>query len=141
MRRRSLQRALVAGLAVLGAALAGKMLALELRARPDRVVRANFDRIKEGVRREQVYAVIGPPGDYRTGPTDLDFNHPASTVTMFGEPMDWWYTDTRVYSVQFDPSSGLVVSSGWDWNKRIPQTRMENLLWRAKRQWHRWFPE
>jgi hypothetical protein len=125
-----------AGLAVMLAA--GVVV---LWAQPERITRLNFVEIKEGMRRDQVYAIIGPPGDYRNGPTPVDFNHPATTLTVYGEPTDWWYTDTTIYSVRLDPSSGMVVAAGWDSNERIPQTRMENLLWRLKRKWHRWFPE
>jgi hypothetical protein len=32
-------------------------------------------------------------------------------------------------------SHGMLASS------KVDQTSLGNLLWRAKRQWHRWFPE
>src|SRR5258708_730719 len=38
--------------------------------RPDRVTRENFDRIKVGMSRTEVEAILGPQGDYTTGPTN-----------------------------------------------------------------------
>jgi hypothetical protein len=37
--------------------------------RPNRVTEENFDRIKEGMSLADVEAVLGAPGDYRSGPT------------------------------------------------------------------------
>jgi hypothetical protein len=36
-----------------------------------------------------------------------------------------------------------VVASSWALFPAVAvmQTPLENLLWRAQRQWHRWFPE
>src|SRR5262245_31156651 len=38
---------------------------------PDRVTRANFDRVWEGMSRAEVEAILGPPGDYTTGPGEI----------------------------------------------------------------------
>ena len=35
------------------------------------LTRENLDRIKPGMRRQEVEAILGQPGDYRTGPTRL----------------------------------------------------------------------
>ena len=61
MRRRKLIA--LAGLAVLVAAGA-----FVLWPRPDRITRANYDRIRMGMSRAEVEAILGPPGDYTTGP-------------------------------------------------------------------------
>jgi hypothetical protein len=59
--------ALAVGLVLLGAFLG---LAWP---RPSRVTAANFERIKEGMSRAEVEAILGPPGDYTTGPTFIHF--------------------------------------------------------------------
>jgi hypothetical protein len=67
MRRRTLLVALV-GLAVVAAVgvfVAGPS------PEPSLVTRENFDRIKGGMSRVDVAAILGPPGDYRTGPGDI----------------------------------------------------------------------
>jgi hypothetical protein len=64
MRRRKLLPGAVAVLVT----LAG-VAALVLWPRADRVTRANFDRIRVGMSRAEVEAILGPPGDYRTGRT------------------------------------------------------------------------
>jgi hypothetical protein len=61
MRRRKL-RWVLAGLAVLLLAVGGFVLW----PRPNRVARENFDRIREGMTRAEVEAILGPPGDYQT---------------------------------------------------------------------------
>jgi hypothetical protein len=52
----------------------------------DRVTRENFDRIREGMSRAQVEAILGPPGDYRIGPTvAVDPPEHLSTDPLEGE--------------------------------------------------------
>jgi hypothetical protein len=72
MRRRTLLVAL-AGLAVVVGA--GTVV---LWPRADRITLENFDRIKKGMRRAEVEAILGPPGDYTTGPTETTFLESAS---------------------------------------------------------------
>ena len=38
--------------------------------RQSRVTEENFNRIKEGMSRAEVYVILGPPGDYSTGPVE-----------------------------------------------------------------------
>jgi hypothetical protein len=64
MRRRKLLVALV-GLAVVVAA--GAVVLWPQAAPPSRVTRENYDCIQEGMTRAEVEAILGPPGDYRTG--------------------------------------------------------------------------
>jgi hypothetical protein len=61
MRRRKLIAAV--GLAVL---VAVGVFVLWLR--PGRVTRENFERLKEGMPPAEAKAILGPPGDYTTGP-------------------------------------------------------------------------
>jgi hypothetical protein len=129
MRRRKLLVAL-AGLAVVIAA------GVVVWPRPLWATRANYDRIRdrEGiVTRAEVEAILGPPGDYRTVLTSdsgvpLQQSNCESWVVNEGHVLVWYYDDDVVSSWALFPAVA------------VKQTPLENLLWRAKRQWHRWFP-
>jgi hypothetical protein len=104
--------------------------------RSTRMTRENFDRIRDGMSRVEVEAVLGPPGDYRTGPQQC--------LPSFKEVGEWatvsdWFADEAFFSVGFDESGGVV------WTRLVPTSRveqgpLENLCWRAKRQWRKCFP-
>jgi hypothetical protein len=51
----------------------------------------------------------------------------------------WWRGDEGIIFVNYVPDG----VGNWDFARvvRVPQNRIDNLLWRFKRQWHRWFPE
>jgi hypothetical protein len=133
MRRRKLLVAL-AGLAVVGAALAGKMLALELRARPIRITRENYHRIRYGMSRARVEAILGgPPGDYSTHPVE-EFVEGGQVTSKYR-----WLDDSGAVHVWFDEDR---VRFKWRFEVQAPQqTRSEYVLWQLKHVWHRWFPE
>jgi outer membrane protein assembly factor BamE (lipoprotein component of BamABCDE complex) len=38
--------------------------------RPDLITRENIERIREGMSREEMEAILGAPGDYRTRPAE-----------------------------------------------------------------------
>jgi hypothetical protein len=114
----------------------------------------HFDRIRDGMTRDEVCAVVGPPGDYSSGPLmdaasliacnggprDAEDYRPPSTDTATGEIVERveWRTDNAIASVFFRPTGEVrdkYLSAVW----RIGQSPVENLLWRAKRQWRRWF--
>jgi hypothetical protein len=50
-----------------------------------------------------------------------------------------WEGDTGGFKVQFDESGRARQWWFWD-GYRVEQSPFELLLWRIKRQWHRWFP-
>jgi hypothetical protein len=141
MRRRTLLVAL-AGLAVLlsvGAVLVWPPA--------DRITEANFLRIKEGMTRAEVEAILGPVGDYSTGPLVFDGHRQSLYVpishNVFGDELQeefLWRGDCLEIIVHFN-SSGRVWRTHPRVVARVKQTAFENLVWRAKRQWHRWFPE
>jgi hypothetical protein len=146
MRRRTLLVAL-AGLAVLVA-----VGVVVLWPGPDRITRANFQRIKQGMRRAEVEAILGPPGDYRTGPMDMfqiefgsDFEGDAGLWVRWAsrgyvaEPGMWLSDEAQIYLVfdREDAVRHMVRLSG----KLVDSDPLDNLLWRAKRQWRRWIPE
>ena len=150
MRRRKLV-AVVVGLAVLFAAGA-----FVLWPRPERITQENCDRIRTGMSRAEVEEILGLPGDYRTGPgatnlgrdviawvIDPDVHpYPPSSWSKIDEgPHSWgyWLGDSFQISVAIDDSGHVQGMYGFP--RRTTQGVVANLLWRAKRQWHRWFPE
>jgi hypothetical protein len=98
-----------------------------------RITRENFQWIMERMRREDVESILGPPGDYRTGPT----SSPKIVFSGSGfwegsaEPFYWqgdeyeilldFNTDGRVcemYStdMELDPV-GLLALLRWRWDR------------------------
>jgi hypothetical protein len=106
--------------------------------RPDRVTRGNFDRIKNGMSRAEVEAILGPPGDYRNGPS-REFRQAVFTPLYPDQDLEWVGDDGWGHIIC--DSSGHVLETRFYSTLRAKQTAFENLLWRLKRQWHRWFPE
>jgi hypothetical protein len=151
MRRRTLLVAL-AGLAVVVAAGA----VVVLWPREDRITQENCDRIHEGMTLTEVEAILGPPGDYRNGPTDPE-PQPFWAGWSVGPDPDYppliWQGDRGVIWVfrkgHGDPSivgdepddPDNVSGTRFLEVQRVPQDPLANLLWRLKRRWHRWFPE
>jgi hypothetical protein len=89
-----------------------------------------------------VQAILGPPGDFRTGPTEErgahDFAYLRATKVSAAPPMygGYWHCDSATILVLIDPES-LITKHHWPCRLKGP---FDTLLWRAKRQWHRWFP-
>jgi hypothetical protein len=160
MRRRTLLVAL-AGLAVVVAAGA-----VALWSRADRVTRANYERIQIGMTRADVEAILGPPGDYRSGPgelalfegddgtgenmiwmpdpatdiADTSLNWSRMPIEQLEDQRLWatWVSDSFGINISIDGSGGVVGKDGLP--RRTTRGALANLLWRANRQWHRWFP-
>jgi hypothetical protein len=102
-----------AALAVVALVVAGVML---LRDPPaPRLTRANADKLHYGMTGAEVEALLGPPGDYRTGTTDS--NAPPGKVRwidLYGDkprpsPEIWigwnhyvWESDEVTVQIQFD---------------------------------------
>jgi hypothetical protein len=53
-------------------ALAATAFVLRPRPIPPGAIWENVERVEDGMTLTQVEAIIGPPGDYRTGPSSLD---------------------------------------------------------------------
>jgi hypothetical protein len=153
MRRRKLLVAL-AGLAVVVA-----VGVVVLWPREDRVTRENRDRLKKGTTKAEVETILGPPGDYRTGRGEEDWGEGTSRRipdpggvpwgwikspdldmgrSQTGEQAHWVSDSVRIWVVMDD--TGRVRDTAV-YNRRLTQGPLDNLVWRAKRQWHRWFPE
>jgi hypothetical protein len=133
----------------------------------ERVTKANFDRIQVGMSRATVEAMLGgPPGDYRTVRTEDEYIGPFFDARGPTPVADRPYTQTIYYDcglrgewfgnegrVEVFFESGLVAKSrvaglgnGIIPSKKFwPSTNrdldpLDNLVWRAKRQWRKWFP-
>jgi hypothetical protein len=139
MRRRTLL-VVVAGLAVVVTAVV-----VVLWPREDRITEENCFRIHTGMTPTEVEAILGPPGDYRTMPTILGSSripYPPVGVVNRDAASEWrrWDGDTASLSVAFD-SQRKVLNTYYVPNGSLDQGPLDTLLWRAKRQWQRWFPE
>jgi hypothetical protein len=111
-----------------------------------RVTKENYARITAGMTRRDVETVLGgPPGDYRSGPTEraslpLDIemlveNDALNVSDLFD---DEWEGDTAAVMVHFRPD-GRVGWKAHRINERAEQSATENFLWRVQRQWQKWF--
>jgi hypothetical protein len=148
MHRRTLLVAL-AGLAVVVAA--GTVV---FWPRPDRITRENYARVHEGMTQADVEAILGPPGDSRTGPTLFgspterhDLVPLSRILSEWPEPVDpcsylhcIWASDSVQIEVGFHTKMGAYRATCRPLRSGN-QSVFDNLLWRAKRQWRRWFPE
>ena len=129
--------AVLAGLAVLVA-----VGAVVLRPRPNRITQENFGRIQKGMSRAEVEAILGPPGDSRTAPTTdpvflglTPMTYPEEKTTLEFK----WMGDSVLVMVNFG-LNGTVTWKGQGLVHKREQGPLDNLLWRAERQWRRWFP-
>jgi hypothetical protein len=141
MRRRKLLVAL-AGLAVVVAAGAVVLWP----ASASRISQANYALIPESLgrgptmNRAQVEAILGPPGDYRTSPTLCQVpSYWLNTPTTNFTTLLLWEGDSAIICVHFTPS-GFVFSKDLLENKLAESSPIETVLWRVRRQWHRWVP-
>jgi hypothetical protein len=130
----------LAGLAVVVAA--GVVV---LWPREDRITVENFERIRDGMSRAEVEAILGPSGDHTAGDTEPDLEHQKwqslTPPESYGsqEALERWIDDRACIGIGFD-SAGNVGSAFCLPMRNIDHGPIGNLLWRAKRQWHRWFP-
>jgi len=121
----------LAGLAVLLAAGA-----FVLWPQADRVTSENLDRVVPGMSRSDVYAILGRPGNYASGPVgekgvggrEGDFRDEAEGET--------WYGDDCIVSLQFAPD-GTVHAKAIEACKVIQLGPVDSLLWKVKRRWLR----
>jgi hypothetical protein len=161
MRRRTLL-VVLAGLAVVGAA--GAVVLWQTPSQ--RITRENCDRIGPGMTQAEVEAILGPPDDYRTGCGESDFGNDSASRWVGDPPgfhFSWrlgWFAYPNFLPVEGVPTTGMQanwfcdscricvvvddagrVRDSYVYNRRLTQGPLDNLLWRAKRQWRRWFPE
>jgi hypothetical protein len=132
--------------------------------RSDRITRQNYDRIELGMSRAEVQAILGPAGDYTTGPVDQFYRYyvrwsgsgylnstttvPSMTLQSIesgrspeaGGVAAGWEDDTGVIDVVFD-AQGKVAWTHFCAQQLQQIGPLDKLLWRVQRQWHRWFPD
>jgi hypothetical protein len=108
---------------------------------PSCVTLENYYRIKEGMSRPELYSLLGPPGNYTTGPRRrLSFDATIWTVpndNMGGHEI--WEGDKATITVEFD-RSGRVSGRTFSPMKKVEQNLVDDLVWRLNRRW-RWFPD
>ena len=94
----------------------------------------------------EVTAVLGPPGDYRTGPAiavcdsyrDAFFDT-SEFATAADSTEDVWSSDKAWIKVSYS-RSGATVAAFYVRHEPETMSPLDRLLWRLKRQWHRWLP-
>ena len=119
----------LAGLAVLLAAGA-----FVLWPQADRVTSENLDRVVPGMSRSDVYAILGRPGNYASGPVgekgvtgrEGDFQNEVEAET--------WYGDDCIVSLQFT-ADGTVHAKAIEACNVIKLGSVDSLLWKVKRRW------
>jgi hypothetical protein len=112
-------------------------------SRAARLTHENVERIHVGMNRAEVEAILGPPGDYTTGPlTDplvmaVQQGHIEYQVADGWLTICAWATDKEAIWVSFDNSKVardvVCCASG----TKLNQTPLENLLWRMRRGFHK----
>src|SRR5262249_62277212 len=84
------------------------VVALWPRPTPPGASWANVERVENGMTRAEVEAIIGPPGDYRTGPTNYEPAGISGGVIV--EADERWYAwafDDYFLTAQYDASGRL----------------------------------
>jgi hypothetical protein len=146
MRGRRLRWVMVlAGLAVVVAASA-VMLWPEPAQLTRQITRANCDRVKKRMTLAEVTEILGPPGDYTTGPVAWRPVDPLTYELLRPPPKPKqmlahyeWIADTAKFdAIIVDPDG--VQAYWFSPVTRPPQSPVELFVWWTKRQWRRWFP-
>jgi hypothetical protein len=106
------------------------------------VTRENYERIVSDMTPSDVETILGPAGDYRTGPTEECGKTAAAWLSAKRESRvhrcygDWWESDSAAIFVQMDPEGDILK----EYTPCTLKGPLEVFLWRAKRQWRKWFP-
>jgi hypothetical protein len=91
---------------------------------PAKVTRENFARIHPGMTRAEVMIILGPPGDYMTGPARLNPALVKKAQEAAGERFSVWFGDEGAVRVDFD-ASGTVSDSSFHPSELRPSDREE----------------
>ena len=135
----------LAGLAVV---VAAGMVVLWPRSEPaSRITVESFRRIRKGMTRAEVEAILGMPQAVSEGSKALASrgNYPGGSEWKIAQSSRHkasengcdWYED--YYGIRVTFSASLRATSG-EWFPPAPQDFIERLRCQAERQWHRWFP-
>jgi hypothetical protein len=130
-------------LAALTALLVTALALILFLPRQPRITETNLNRVRPGMTRPEVEAILGgPPGFYAGGPTLLlpDECHRVISDEIVPDSMlERWWGDDGALSVTFNPS-GRVIGSQWCRCKRIELGLVGWLRWRFAVEWERCFP-
>jgi hypothetical protein len=123
------------------------------RPRPKRITRENVERVMdlactEGADRRGVEAILGPAGDFSTGPLTLAddsgwrslYEPIKETPNFAGSSVVSWTDDELSVLIIFEKGRPVAFVTPLP-VERAEQGLLDNLLWRGKRQWNRWFPK
>jgi hypothetical protein len=127
----------------------GLVEAVVLWPRPDRITAENFDRLRVGMTPAEVHAFLGSPGDYKTRDRLRAVGGPriGDKSVWFDDSVQWqrWETDAARIDVMYSRAGTLKTAMYYDhvmvhdpFGSRASSS--ENLVQRAERLWHRWFP-
>src|SRR5262249_28973773 len=118
------------------------VVALWPRPTPPGASWANVERVENGMTRAEVEAIIGPPGDYRAGPTNYE---PAGisrgVIIEADERLYAWAFDDYFLTARYDASGRLERMMYQVVCSPAEESRAGDFAWQLKRQWRRWFPE
>jgi hypothetical protein len=129
----------------MAAVIAVTEAALWSRPQSNRITTENFHRIRQGMTRADVEAILGPAGDYTTRPAmnlkgfvdEFSYGYkPAANSGTVGS----WASDACWGNVMFDDSGRVNWSLSEPYDRAPQLGTLDSLRWRLKRQWHRWFP-
>jgi hypothetical protein len=128
------------GLLAVALVLLGAMLPLVL-PRHCPVNRAACERIKVGMTRTEVEAIlVGPPGDYRTLPSDEGLDLVRFTSLSAPDPNEeMWVGDTGDACVSFTPG-GIVAEVSFTEAQPANPSLFAIATWRLWRLKERWLP-
>ena len=137
------------------------LAALVFRSGPRPITEEDVNRVENGMSRSEVEAILGPPRDQTTGPLvyrldDDPFvcglsppivelvDRPQQHFTRDSESYrgldrPCWCSDSLVFTVAFRDSRACETTVYH--TRRLPQSLLENAIWRLKRQWRRWFAD
>jgi hypothetical protein len=108
---------------------------------PDRITPSKLAHLQTGMSRAEVETVLGPPGNYASGPlvflndAVIDF---SGTPGIYSEDPPWWITDTVVVVAEFDGQGQATSIRPHPCRSSRPY--LDDLRWRLKQEWRRWFP-
>jgi hypothetical protein len=108
----------------------------------DRITRANFQRLREGMTAAEVVAILGSSGDYRTEPVIYDilqqsaYFQPLIDADDFTIRHCYWCNDTSEIIVSFNRSFN-VERFGWVNAVGSNSSSFETFRWRVNRQWYK----
>ena len=109
---------------------------------PSNLTWDKFARLRKGMTLAEVQEVLGPPGDYcaRRPRYDVtDVLESKSRLKQAGREVEVWLYDDAVLTIDFN-SDGNAFSIQADSMPTPTANAFDSLVWRLKRQWHRWFP-